>query len=308
MPVTRALEQTFYPLGFPLLLSTNSEDVMEIARNEWNRWLPIFDDAPVKLHIEVSSATDQISRTVILHAHRHLFALAADSENVFVFDTRSRTGTGWVTHGAVENAAWFRYHFLDAIVYQAIALICFTPIHGACVAREGRGVLLCGDSEAGKSSLAYACARRGWTYVTDDASYLIRRRAAERVVVGNAHQLRLRPDAAQIFPELGDRRAAVRGNGKLSVEIWTASLRSIATATTVAIDRMIFLRRVASGPAVLKEFDRTEACKWCERVFYWWDPEVAAEQRANLSGLLDATQVQALEYSELESAVDAIER
>jgi hypothetical protein len=307
MPVTRALEQTFYPLGFPLLLSTNSEDVLEIARNEWNRWVPLFDEAPVKLHIEVSSAARPISRTVILHVHRHLFALVADSESAFVFDTRSRTGTGWVTHGAIEDASWFRYHFLDAIVYQAIALLCFTPIHGACVAREGRGVLLCGDSEAGKSSLAYACARRGWTYVTDDASWLIRRRAAERVVVGNAHQLRLRPDAAQIFPELADRRPVMRGNGKLSLEIWTDSLPSIATATSVAIDRLIFLRRVASGPAVLAVFDRAEARAWCERVFYWWDPEVAAEQQANLSGLLDAVEVQALEYSDVESAVDAIE-
>jgi hypothetical protein len=307
MPVTRALEQTFYPLGFPLLLSTNSETVMEIARNEWNRWVPLFDDAPVKLHIEVSSATDQISRTVILHAHRHLFALVADSENVFVFDTPSRAGTGWVTLSAIEDAAWFRYHFLDAIVYQAIALLCFTPIHGACIAREGRGVLLCGDSQTGKSSLAYACARGGWTYVTDDASWLIRRRAAERVIVGNAHQLRLRPDAAQIFPELADRRPVMRGNGKLSLEIWTESLPSIATATSVAIDRLIFLRRVASGPAVLTPFARGDARVWCERVFYWWDPNVAAEQQANLSGLLDAVQVQALEYSDLDSAVDAIE-
>ena len=301
------MEQTFYPLGFPLLLSTTSEAVMEIARNEWNRWFPIFDDAPVKLHIEVSSAADQIPPTVILHAHRHLFALVADSENVFVFDTQSRVATGWVTRGAIEDAAWFRYHFLDAIVYQAIALLCFTPIHAACVARQGRGVLLCGDSEAGKSSLAYACARRGWTYVTDDGSYLIRRRATERVVVGNPHQLRLRPDAAGFFPELADRRPVIRGNGKLSLEIWTESLPSIATAPIVAIDRLIFLRRVASGPAVLTPFDREEARKWCERVFYWWDPNVAAEQQANLSDLLDAVEVQALEYSDLESATDAID-
>ena len=302
------MEQTFYPLGFPLLLSTNSETVMEIARNEWNRWFPIFDDAPIKLHIEVSSSADQIPPTVILHAHRHLFALVADSENVFVFDTQSRAGTGWVTRGAIEDAAWFRYHFLDAIAYQAIALLCFTPIHGACVARQGRGVILCGDSQAGKSSLAYACTRRGWTYVTDDASWLIRRRAAERVIVGNAHQLRLRPDAAQIFPELADRRPVLRGNGKLSMEIWTESLPSVATAVSVAIDRLIFLRRVAGGPAVLTPFDRGEARAWCERVFYWWDPRVAAEQQGNLSNLLDAVEVQTLEYSDLESAVDAIER
>jgi hypothetical protein len=236
-----------------------------------------------------------------------LFALAADSENVLIFDTRSRAGTGWVTGGAVENAAWFRYHFLDAVAYQAIALICFTPIHGACVAREGRGVVLCGDSQAGKSSLAYACARRGWTYVTDDASWLIRRRAAERVVVGNAHQLRLRPDAAQIFPELGDRRPVMRGNGKISLEIWTESL-PLVTATSVVVDRLIFLRRVSNGPAVVMEFDRRDAREWCERVFYFWDPEVAAEQQANLEGLLDTTDVQILEYSDLEAAVDAIER
>jgi hypothetical protein len=281
---------------------------MEIARNEWNRWVPIFNDAPVKLHIEVSNAASPISRTVILHAHRHLFALTADSGNVFTFDTRSRSGAGWVTRGAIKDAAWFRYHFLDAVVYQAIALLCFTPIHGACVARNGRGVLLCGDSQAGKSSLAYACARRGWTYVTDDASWLIRRRAAERLVVGNAHQMRLRPDAARIFPELGDRTPVLRGNGKQSLEIWTESLPSVRTAVSVAVERMVFLRRVPEGAAALKPFDKREARDWAERVFYGWDPEVAAEQSRNLEQLLGAVKVEMLEYSYVEGAVDVLEK
>ena len=281
---------------------------MEIARSEWNRWVPIFNDAPVKLHIEVSNAAREISRTVILHAHRHLFALAADYENVFTFDTQSRSGAGWVTRGAIEDEAWFRYHFLDAVVYQAIALLCFTPIHGACVARNGRGALLCGDSQAGKSSLAYACARRGWTYVTDDASWLIRRRAAERLVVGNAHQMRLRPDAARIFPELGDRTPVLRGNGKLTLEIWTESLPSVRTAVSVAVERMVFLRRVAEGAAVLTPFDKREARDWAERVFYGWDPEVAAEQSRNLEQLLEGVTVEGLEYSDLEGAVDVLEK
>jgi hypothetical protein len=242
------------------------------------------------------------------HGHRHMFAFVADSKNFAICDAKAREGAIWLTSSVAEDAAYFHYHFLDGIVSLLIESAYLTPIHAACVALGNRGVLLCGDSGAGKSTLAYACASRGWTYVTDDGSYLIRRRASERLVVGNAHRMRLRPETARLFPELAGYEAAMRGNGKLTLELWTRELGSIVASPTAEVDRFVFLQRRADGPARLKSFGKTEARTWCEQVFFRWNPPVAAEQEAALSKLIDASEVLALAYSNIEDAIDALER
>jgi len=74
-------------------------------------------------------------------------------------------------------------------------------VHAGCAALDGRGVLLCGDSGAGKSTLTYALARAGWAYVTDDCSFLLNC-GKRRMVTGNCNQVRFRPSAGELFPEV----------------------------------------------------------------------------------------------------------
>ena len=76
-------------------------------------------------------------------------------------------------------------------------------------------MLLCGDSGAGKSSLAFACALKGWTYVADDSSRLIRGQQ-DRVVVGNPYQMRFRESAVHLFLELRNLPLTARASGALS--------------------------------------------------------------------------------------------
>jgi hypothetical protein len=300
-------EQTYYPLGFALGVSSNARAVIEAASEEWGVWQPAFDVPGVTLRIEVSEGSGALPLSSEFHSHRHLFAYVADSRNFAVGDTRARIATVRLTSRAAEESAYLRYHFLDGVAYHMIESLYLTPIHAACVARRGEGVLLCGDSGSGKSSLAYACARRGWTYVTDDASYLVRSHGSQRMIIGNAHRIRLRPDAARWFSELAAYPPAMRGNGKLSLEIWTRTLPAITATPSSTAGRAVFLRRTPGAPARLSSMDKAEARAWCERVFYWWDPEVAAEQQAGLAALFDGIRVEALEYSDLEAAVDALE-
>ena len=281
--------------------------MIEAAAAEWSVWRQAFGVPAVTLRIEVSESGDALPPPSEFYAHRHLFAYVADSKNLALGDTRARTASAWLTSRAAEDTAYLRYHFLDGVAYHLIESSYLTPIHAACVARSGRGVLLCGDSGSGKSSLAYACARRGWTYVTDDASYLVRGNLHQRLVIGNAHRIRLRPDIAHWFPELAAYPPAMRGNGKMSIEIWTRELFNITAIPSATADRVVFLRRNPAASARLSPMDEAEARAWCERVFYWWDPEVAAEQQAGLIALLEGSCVETLEYSDLDAAVDALE-
>jgi hypothetical protein len=302
-------------------VSTNAEAVIQAAFDEWGEWQQAFDDPPIQLRVHVSErhmsagqpSAEARPPASVFRADRHLFAVAADAHNFASGDTRARLAAAWLIPDAVEDRPYFIYHFMDALAYPLITSLYFTPIHAGCVAREGRAVLLCGDSKSGKSSLAYACARRGWTYVSDDASPLLRRSASARIVVGGPHRMRLRPDARELFPELASFEPAIRGNGKLSLQIPTREL-PISTAPCAAADSIVLLRRLPRSrsdshtgpPARLQPIERPQVREHCEQWFYRWDPPVHREQQTAFESFLNGVRAFSLEYSDLDAAIDAL--
>jgi len=296
-------------LGFPVVVSSHSERVVEAACEEWGAWQQSFDDPPIEVTFHGLAGDSARPPASVFRADRHLFAVAADAHNFAAGDMRARFAAAWLTAGAVADRAYLIYHFLDAITYPLITSLNFTPIHAGCVARDGRAVLIAGDSGGGKSSLSYACARQGWTFVSDDASPLLRRCAATRRIVGGPHHIRFRPDASQLFPELAAFQPAMRGNGKLSLQIPTRDL-PIVTAPTAFADAIVLPRRVsrehASSPARLTRISKELVREQFEKWFYHWDPPIHAEQQAAFEELLAGVQTFELEYSDLETAVEVL--
>ena len=47
------LRRTFYPLGFPLELETNSEDVVQAASEGWGAFTPAYTGSPVRMRLGV---------------------------------------------------------------------------------------------------------------------------------------------------------------------------------------------------------------------------------------------------------------
>jgi hypothetical protein len=304
--ILSALDATFYPLGFPVRILTNSQAVLDAADAEWSSWKPAFSEPPITIHVKVGGASTERPPASTFRADGRIFEVVSDSTNRARGDTRAGDATAELTPGAVENGPWLQYHFLDALVFQLITSPHLTPIHASSVARDGRAILLAGNSLAGKSSLAYACARRGWTYISDDSSPLLRRCASERVVLGTPHSLRLRPDAPKLFPELAPHPATLRGNGKTVLQIPTRVL-SIETAPTARASRFILLDR-RPGPARLSPIDPSRLREHCAQHFYHWDPPIDAEQRAAFDTMLHGMEVLSLEYSNLEDAIDLLEK
>jgi hypothetical protein len=170
---------------------------------------------------------------------------------------------------------------------------------------NGRGVLLCGDSGAGKSSLSYACARAGWTYVSDDSSYLIND-SSDRLVTGNCHQVRFRPSAAELFPEVEGLEITPRAMGKPSIEIPIASIPHLTAAQTARVDFMIFLNRSANGSPGLRPY-RKEVARYFARQVLYGSPKSQAVQHQTIERLLTA-EILELRYTDLDWAVDRLQR
>src|SRR5579862_8375903 len=54
--VEMPLQASFYPLGFPLELSTNSRQVIDAAAQSWQLFSRSFDEAPVRISLGVAES------------------------------------------------------------------------------------------------------------------------------------------------------------------------------------------------------------------------------------------------------------
>ena len=188
--------------GLSRRIATNSEDVIEAAKDFWDQSIQEFDCAPLDVRFAVNEeSTSERPPAVLPRGKDNLFALVHSADNFAVADLARGSSFSWLTPAVVSERGYFRYHFLDSLVYVMLGALYLTPVHAACVALNGSGILLCGDSGSGKTSLAYACARRGWTYVADDASHLVRP-GKDRRILGRPHEIRFRSAANLLFPEL----------------------------------------------------------------------------------------------------------
>lgn len=294
----------FHPHGFPLELETNSADIMQAAWESWHPFQRTFETKPLRLSLGVSdSGGNAIPAKQRVYSRNHLMTFVGDRENFATCDLRSGYGFGWVSQAVARDHAFLRYHFLEATAMCMLESAHLASIHAALVALGGRGVLLCGESFAGKSTLAYACAREGWTYVTDDGTSLIRNHR-DRYAIGNSHGIRLRADAPRLFPELSGKLQPICRNGKSGMEIRTRDL-PIATAPGCAIHHVVLLDRRAGTRAALSPWRMEEALQWCSRFAVFGEERVIAEQKRAHRRLMGAGSWR-LQYGDLAPAIERL--
>ena len=296
------LQAMFYPMGFPVEIATDSEEVLDAAAQSWAGFKQLFDTEPIQLRIGVTEGSSSERPPVpICRVQRNLLSHIADRENFAICDLAEGFCTLWLTRAAVEHRRYLRFYFLEASVLCQLATRYTTPIHAACVELEGTGVLLCGDSGAGKSTLAYACAQAGWTYVTDDASYMVNSRK-DRLVVGNSTQVRFRPSGVEFFPELEGREVTQRAEaGKPSIELCTPPFQNIVTSHTSQIEYVVFLNRRDVTQPELRPFSREVARYFMQQPLFS-TPKMLEVQNTMIERLLGA-QVLELRYRDLDWAI-----
>ena len=240
------LQGVYHLLGFTVEIATNCPEVLAGAQESWGHFRKTFHEPPVTLRVGVTEGGSEICPAApVCRVQRNLLARIADARNYSVSDMRQGFAFSWLTPAVVKNRAYLRYHFLEGMAWDLLDSLYLTSIHAACVSKEGQGILICGDSGAGKSSLSFACARSGWTFLSDDSTCLVRARAG-RVVVGNPYQIRFRQSAVDLFPELRDQRLSSgrRENWPLRFQLRTCKTsRPLLSAMSITSSFLIAARR-----------------------------------------------------------------
>jgi hypothetical protein len=270
---------TFYPAGHALEVSSNSADVLSTAAKLWQRYPALSNAPPLRLRIIDAGSHPACARQrlppcgeghlfSVIHSE-HDFALA-DLSTGFAFATLSRETLADHDH--------FAYYFLEPLVYAMLGARHFVFVHASCISRNGRAILLCGDSGSGKTCLAYACAKLGWDYVAGDALHVLRGHD-NRTVIGRPYEIRFRESARRLFPELSRFRPAIRPNGRADLEIDTAEL-DIPVAPRSSARHIVFIE--PADVTRLEKYSGEQAMHALEKTICYGNDQMRAEQRETL--------------------------
>ena len=300
------LMRVFYPLGFPVRIATNHEAVLEAASQSWGENGARHNTPELELQVVVTeSESVECPPSPVMRFQGHLITTIADTQNHAVTDIKAGVAYVWLSRGALAYSGYVRYYFVEAAALCLISTSFVTPLHAACVSRYGRGMLLFGGSGAGKSTLAYACARAGWKYTTDDGSYLVRDAEPPRVI-GNSRQVRFRPTASALFPEIRGYDITPRAEGKPSIEVAIDELLPEVTRNDEAtIHLLIFLKRHESASPKLIPLAMDAALRRL-KVGEGLGTELEQFHNSCLEHLADA-QAYEFHYSELQPAIECLD-
>lgn len=115
---------------------------------------------------------DEPTAASMLSGHRFLGATTSESSWV-VLSPRARAALVVLSPRLLRFPYHIRYEYLEFAVFTLTARVQkLVPLHGACVGRDGRGVLLMGSSGSGKSTVALQCLLQGLDFVAEDAVFV----------------------------------------------------------------------------------------------------------------------------------------
>jgi hypothetical protein len=137
------------------------------------------------------------------------------------------------------------------------------PMHCACLEWRGEGVLVAGVSGAGKSTLSAAMAHYGFSFLSDDWTY-ISNGADGLCAHGLDVPLKLLPDAERFFSSLDNRRLTTSMNGELAFEIDPCDFAARKQLTTKP-KHLLLLERRSQGPAHFEPIPSEVVCDFFER-------------------------------------------
>jgi hypothetical protein len=280
--VNLPFQAIFYPMGYAVELSSTCAGTLETAARLWWRYPSLSDAEPVRIRIICGgSAAGALRAPSRPRVQGQRLFIVHGPEDFAVADLTCGFGFACLSQASISDPAYFRYHFLEPLAYVMQSARHFALIHASCISRNGRGILLCGDSGSGKTCLAYACARRGWDYVSGDAVHIVRG-SEDRMVIGRPYEIRFRQSALELFPELFSAVPTLRANGKTDLELDTSAL-NIPIALHSTACHIVFLDR--GRTAGIEKYPRDHTLRRLEETICYGDGQTRSEQRVALSNI-----------------------
>jgi hypothetical protein len=223
-------------------------------------------------------------------------------------DVDRGVAVGVVTPDTARNLPMVRYRFVEAMALSMLSRARgYVTLHAAGVVRDGVGIVLLGPAGAGKSTLAMACARRGFGVLAEDAVF-VREAQAGVELWGLPWVQRLLPDATLLFPELARLEPRPQANGETKLEVDLDDVLPGRAVPCAPAGPIVVLERPADGGGggrveVLDESAAMEAVE----VQWPYDGGWSEAHERTVARLLEGGVYRLRNGASPDAAVDAIE-
>lgn len=199
-PLTRDLPV----MGRVVRLETNSGLVLNQACRAFRRYPGPSGASPQfvwKIVTEPDGAGGPPWPEMTAFSNQALRQVNLGRRSFIAVDLEAREAVAFIRENLAQDEAGFVSIFLSAIFYLTAAALDLTPMTAACVATEGRGLLVFGDPGSGKTSASYLASKLGLEFHSDQAVFLELPCATLRAW-GEFWPAAFSPNAVRFFPEL----------------------------------------------------------------------------------------------------------
>jgi hypothetical protein len=209
-----------------------------------------------ELQIELRLAARQISADAVepppvkTQAGAGLLCGVIDSSNYAIVAPGQFRALVVTSEDMLESPYHLRYELIEfAVFVLAARALGLVPLHGACVGRQGRGVLLLGASGSGKSTLALCSLLQGLDLLAEDAVFV---QPHSLLATGVANYLHVRADALGFVDNDAARRWITRSpiiRRRSGVQKFEADLRlgtGALAADPLALVSVVFVSTQAA--------------------------------------------------------------
>ncbi len=173
-----------------------------------------------------------------------------DAWNYAVLAPAQHRALVMASHDMLGHPYHLRYELIEFAVFTlATRGLGLVPLHGACVGRQGRGVLLLGASGSGKSTLALHSLLQGLDFLAEDAVFV---QPESLLATGTANYLHVQADALRFVDNDGTRRWISQSpviRRRSGVEKFEADLRQGHGRLAIAPLKLVGAVFVSSQPA-----------------------------------------------------------
>ena len=234
----------FLVAGSVWFIAANAPEILAAARDTFQ---PADDDCgPIDL--KISCFVDSELRAEKPWPQPHFRGLdqfvyaAYGTGGTMLIDLHRRQVISTFSPAMAEDSSYWKRVILPILLGVTSASLGITPLHCACLVRDGQGLILAGAAGAGKSTLAVTLALNNFAFLSDEWTYFSQS-GSRAQAWGLPTAVKLLPDAIKYFPQLAESQIAPSLNGELAYEVDPVAVFGVERSLWCEPKWLVFVER-----------------------------------------------------------------